>query len=322
MDDNQSLLQQVLERYGLSTASVTPLHSYNNQVYRVERADKQRFSLRICGFLNMQHRSMEDEMRWLDFVAQHNPRLAPRPIANQQGELVTVIATPAGDRLACLFAWIEGTELRGAVTPADLSKIGRMVAALHNIARQFPFPDADNDFRSDYRYDQSLMLQHRQWMAKHRDTIGPERVALLDRAIDTVLAAMDRMGTTPANFGMIHADLTLSNLLVHHEEIYLIDFEQLGRGHFLHDLAVLWSELQKNVGDIERHWQSFVAGYSEVAELPFRSEAELNPFIIATQLIDLDWIYHADNPAVRAEYGPQLPLIYESIRQRVEMNHH
>jgi Ser/Thr protein kinase RdoA (MazF antagonist) len=108
MDDNQSLLQQVLDRYGLSTSRAFSLHSYNNQVYRIENADKQSFSLRICGFLNMKHHSMEDEMRWLDFVAQRNPRLAPRPIANQQGELVTVVATPAGDRLACLFAWIEG----------------------------------------------------------------------------------------------------------------------------------------------------------------------------------------------------------------------
>lgn len=318
MNDNQALLHQVLERYGLASASVTPLHSYNNQVYRVELADRQRFSLRICGFLNMQLRSMEDEMRWLDFVAQHNPRLAPRPIANQQGEMVTVIATPAGDRLACLFDWIEGSELGGAVTPADLAKIGRLVAALHNITRQFPFPNADNDFHSDYCYDQSMMHQHRQWIAHHRETIGSERVALLDRAIDTVLAAMNGIGTTSANFGMIHADLHFANLLVQDNEIYLIDFEQLGRGHFCYDLAVLWSELQTEAGDFASRWQSFTAGYSEVAEMPFQHEAALQPFILATQLNDLDWIYNADNPAVSAEYGPRLPLIYESIRQRVD----
>ena len=75
MDDNQSLLQQILDRYGLANAPAFPLHSYNNQVYRIERADNQRFSLRICGFPNMKRRSMEDEMRWLDFVAQRNPRL-------------------------------------------------------------------------------------------------------------------------------------------------------------------------------------------------------------------------------------------------------
>lgn len=46
----------------------------------------------------------------------------------------------AGERLCALFAWVEGNELRQAVTPVDLYKMGRLVAALHNIAREFPFP--------------------------------------------------------------------------------------------------------------------------------------------------------------------------------------
>ncbi|MCX6048492.1 MAG: phosphotransferase [Chloroflexi bacterium] len=318
IESNQSLLQQVLPRYELAAASVYPLRSYNNFVYRVESADKQRFSLRICGFPTMKRRSMEDEMLWLHFVAQRNPRLAPRPIANNQGEWVTAIPTLEGERLCSLFAWVEGSELRNTVTPADLHKVGRCVAALHNVAREFPFPDASNDFRSDYRYDQSLMHDHRGWIGQHRDTIGPAHVELLVRAVDYVLAAMDRIDMTPANYGMIHADLSFGNLLVDEEEIYLIDFEQLGRGHYLYDFAVLWSELHAAVGDFAAGWQSFVAGYGEVAELPFRHQAELNPFIIATQLNHLDWVYNTDNPVVRAEFLPQLPLVYAAIRERLD----
>ena len=315
MADKRSLLQQVLADYGLSNARATPLHSYNNQVYCVESADQQRFSLRICGFPNMKPRSMVDEMVWLDFVAQHNPRLAPRPIANDRGEFVTVTATPEGERLSCLFAWIEGQELRGAATPLDLHKMGQSAAALHNIARAFPFPDATSDFRSDYRYDQSLMVSHRDWIEKHRDQIGAEQVALLDRAIDYVVAALDQLGTTHANYGVIHADLHLGNVLVHDGEIAIMDFEQLGRGHYLYDLTVLWTELQNEPQDFEPLWQSFVAGYAEVAEMPFTEPAELNPFIVAIQLNALDWIYNADNPAVRVDYGPKLPFYYASIQR-------
>jgi len=161
------------------------------------------------------------------------------------------------------------------------------------------------------------MHLHRNWIEQHRHTIGTEHVELLDRAIDYVLAAMDRIGTTPATYGMIHADLSFGNLLMHEGEIYLIDFEQLGRGHYLYDFAVLWRELNTEVRDFASCWQSFVAGYGEVAELPFRREEELSPFIIATQLTDLDWLYNADNPAVRVDYGPRLPLIYASIQQRL-----
>lgn len=75
-DNKQVFLPQVLQRYGLAAASVYPLRSYNNFVYRADSADHHCFSLRICGFPNMKRRLMEDEMVWLNFVAQHNPRLA------------------------------------------------------------------------------------------------------------------------------------------------------------------------------------------------------------------------------------------------------
>lgn len=318
MDNHHSLVQQVLERYGLTDARTFPLRSYNNQVYRVEQADGQCFSLRICGFLNMQRSSMEDEMRWLDFVAQHNPRLAPRPIANKQGELITVIPMPEGERLSCLFAWIEGVEVRSALTPLVMFKIGQSMATLHTIAREFPFPDANSDFRGGYRYDQSLLLSHRDWIDKHGDAIGVENVALLYRTIDQVVAAMERIGTTPANYGMIHADLGFGNMLLHNEQLYIIDFEQLGRGHFLYDFAVLCNELRETTADFEPLWQSFVAGYGEVATLPFHQAEELQPFIIATQLNFLDWFYNSMTPTVRVEFTPQLSTTFAAIRQRIE----
>ncbi|MFN8493348.1 MAG: phosphotransferase [Caldilineaceae bacterium] len=314
---NQFLVQQILEQYRLGGASVYPLHSYNNFVYRIESADKQRFSLRICGFPEMKLRSMTDEMLWLDFVAQRNPRLAPRPVANRQGELVTVTPTPEGERLSCLFAWIEGTELRGSATPLEMRKIGQSAAALHNIAREFPFPDATSDFRSGYRYDQTLMLSHHSWIDEHRSAIGTENVGLLERAIDYVVAEMNRIGARRTNYGVIHADLHLGNVLVQDGEVAIMDFEQLGRGHYLYDLTVLWTELLDEPANFAPLWQSFVAGYAEVAELPFSHEEELNPFIVGIQLNALDWIYNATNPAVRIDYGPRLPFYYESIRRRV-----
>ena len=319
MNDHALLLQQVLACYGLARATLHPLHSYNNFVYRVETTAKQRFSLRISGFANMKRRSMEDEMIWLDFVAKRNPRLAPRPIPNAQGEWVTSITTPAGERLSSLFAWVEGRELRSALTPADLHKIGRSVAELHNIAREFAFPDATSDFRSDYRYDQALMQSHRDWIDKRRTVIGPDNMALLDRAIDYVVAAMDRIGTTPATYGMIHADLSFGNLLEQAGEIYFIDFEQLGRGHFLYDLAVLRAELLEGAPELALHWQSFIAGYGEVAALPFYQEEALQPFIVATQLNFLDWFYNSMRPEVQAEKSALLPTVYAALRQQVSL---
>ena len=127
--------------------------------------------------------------------------------------------------------------------------LGRSPPSLHPIAQKFPFPDANSDFRSGYRYDQSLLLSHRSWIDKHHNAIGVENIALLNQAIDDVLAAMEHIGTTPAHYGVLHADLTFSNILVQDGELYLIDFEQLGRGHFLYDFAVLWNTLREESAD-------------------------------------------------------------------------
>ena len=192
--------------------------------------------------------------------------------------------------------------------------LGRSRPSLHHIAQKFPFPDANSDFRSGYRYDQSLLLSHRSWIDKHHNAIGVENIALLNQAIDDVLAAMEHIGTTPAHYGVLHADLTFSNILVQDGELYLIDFEQLGRGHFLYDFAVLWNTLREESADFALRWQSFVAGYEEVIELPFRHEAELQPFIVATQLNFLDWFYNSMTRAVQANFEPRLSSVYAEIR--------
>ena len=83
------------------------------------------------------------------------------------------------------------------------------------------------------------MVSHRGWIEKHRAAIGADQVVLLESAIDYVVAALDQLGTTRTNYGVIHADLHLGNMLVQDGTVAIMDFEQVGRGHYLYDLAVL-----------------------------------------------------------------------------------
>ena len=98
----------------------------------------------------------------------------------------------------------------------------------------------------------------------------------------------------------------------------VIDFDQLGRGHYLYDIAVLVVELLDDLEQFEPRWQSFKAGYQEVAPFPFHDESELDPFIVAVNLAFLDWVYNAPNPAVRQEKKRHIPATYTSIRKRLQ----
>jgi Ser/Thr protein kinase RdoA (MazF antagonist) len=288
-----------------------------NHVYHVEAENGKQYSLRLCSTAFQEKRWLEDELVWLDFVAGRRQVRVPRPIRNRQGDLLTIVCTPAGDRLSCLFEWVEGQPAQQCLTIPVMRRIGRAVAILHQLAREFAFPDKNNHFRHDYRYDSSLVESHRDWIDVHQEEIGAEHVTLLYAAIERLSEELARIGETPDNFGFIHADLHFGNFLVQDGQVSVIDFDQLGRGHYLYDIAVLLVELLNEPEQFPARWQSFLAGYQKVAVLPFRQESELDPFIVAVNLAFLDWVYNTPNPAVREEKMPWVPATYESIQKRL-----
>jgi len=311
------LLPRVLERYSLAEARTELLQSLGNHIYRVEVRTGRRFSLRICPATFQNRQWLEDELVWLEFVAGQNQVRVPRPVRNRQGELLTVTPAATGELFSCVFEWVEGQEAKKALTGPVMREIGCTVAALHQIAKTFAFPAKENKFRDDYRYDQTLLEQHRGWIELHQAEISPEKVNLLYMAIEQGIEAMERIGEKPDNFGFIHADLHFGNFLVQDGRVSVIDFDQLGRGHYLYDIAVLMVELFDQPAQFPARWQSFKEGYQAVAPLPFQAESELDPFIVAVHLAFLDWVYNAPNPAVRQEKMHLVPAVYESIRRRL-----
>ena len=313
----ENLVQRILAQYRLSGAETSPLGSINNSVYQIQTPTGQKFSLRILPKEWNMRQSLEEELTFLDFVAQRNQVVVPRPVRNLQGELVTVLSTTEGDRLSCLFEWREGQEIKHCLTLPLLKEIGRSVAKLHQIGKEFGFPTPDNHFRRGYHYGKELATSHREWIEVHKEEIGTEHVTLLLSAVEKVVVGMERMGETLENFGFIHADLHFGNFLAQDDQICILDFDQLGRGHYGFDIAILMEELLNEPEPFTLRWESFLSGYQEVADLPFRQESELDIFLIAVHLGFLDWVYNASNPAVRTEKGQYLTGAYENIRAKL-----
>ena len=315
--NEQVVLQQALSHYGLANAHTVLLQALWNHVYRIETASGERFTLRVCSPTYRDLSSLQDELSWLVYVADHAQGVVPRPVENLRGDVLTVLEMKEGRRFCCLFEWIEGEDARNCLTPGVMHQIGRLVATLHEIAKGYAFPDASNHFRHTYCFHRPLILAHREWIAEHEGEIGPENLALLHRAIDWLLEVFEQIGETRENFGFIHADLHLGNFLVQEGKVSVIDFDQVGRGHYLYDIACLMVDLFEQPEELALRWRNFKSGYATVAELPFRHEAELEPFVVAVHLAFLDWVYNTQELNVQKTKMPLVPGIYASIRQRV-----
>jgi Ser/Thr protein kinase RdoA (MazF antagonist) len=315
--NKEHILQAVLERYKLDQAKTHLLGSLWNRVYRVETHNGQLYSLRLCHPVIQESQEVEDELTWLEFVANQGQVRVPRPVRNQGEGLVTTISTGKEKQLSCLFEWVEGEPARKNLTSRVMEQIGQAVGTLHEIAREFGNPLQHKDFRTNYRYDSSLAASHRGWIEEYEAEIGGEKTKLLYTAVEWLIEELTRIGEAGSNFGFIHADLHFGNFLVHDGEVSVIDFDQLGRGHYLYDLAVLMVELDYELTKSTDCWEKFMGGYQQVAALPFGKESELNPFIVAVNLAFLDWVYNTPNPEVRQQMAERLPATYESIRERI-----
>lgn len=310
----EQFLQRALVCYGLESAETHFIQDQWNRTYRIVATDGKQYNLRLCPPV-MKPEPIRDELIYLDYLAHNCDLPIPVPIRNRDGELLTTINN---NRYCCLFAWIDGEVVENNVTLPVIEQIGRITAQLHQLSRQFGFPDETNTFRDDYRHDSTLIASHRDWIAVHHNTIGAENVALMHTAIDYLLGEMARIGRNPHNYGFIHADLHLGNFILQpNGELGILDFDQLGRGHYLFELATLIVELEKEPENCLPRWEHFKRGYQTIAPLPFTDESELDPFIMAVNLAFFDWVYNSPNPNVMETHSRWLADNYASIRFRL-----
>jgi Ser/Thr protein kinase RdoA (MazF antagonist) len=293
----------ILARYELSPVSVTQLDTLWNSMFRVRSDTGKSYALRLYNPAVNDAELVRQEIQFVIHVAAQGDIQVPIPVLNRDGEYLTTSDSSAQTPIACMFEWIEGEDLRGRVSPEIARKIGRATAFLHRAARNYAFPVAGDGLRESYRWDENLVMEHHDWILNLEALIGTERSAVLHSVVDRVAAQLKDIPKSRETYGMNHADLHQGNLIEHTSEVAVIDFDQLGRGHFAYDLANIHTELTPEPAGKEVLWEALKEGYSAVLPLPVNSDAELEPFILAGELGFLDWYYNSPNPKIRERLG-------------------
>ena len=78
---------------------------------------------------------------------------------------------------------------------------------------------------------------------------------------------MTDLGEGAGEFGLIHADLHLGNVLFWRGEVRVIDFDDCGFGYWLYDIAVALWELRYRT-DYEDFRSALIEGYTQHRPLP------------------------------------------------------
>lgn len=280
---------------------VTLMCHSENATYRVDTPGGHRYALRVHKLGYHQKADIESELDWLSALQASGIRV-PRPIIGLDGHYVQHAEVGVGKELnMVLFNWVNGTEPTADIDVSAFMRLGAITAKLHQHSQRWKRPA---DFRRIVWDHQSMVGPKGHW-GNWRDAVNLDSNAfgLIEEVLQRVDHELASYGQDDKRYGLIHADLRLANLLVHHEQTHVIDFDDCGFGWYMHDLAsaVSFYEHHERLNDWIEHW---LAGYAAVTRLSEHDIYMIPTFIIQRRIQLLAWTgTHADTRQVR-NLGP------------------
>ncbi len=274
---------------GLAGAAVALLCHSENHTFRIDAPDGRVFTLRLHRPDYQSAASISSELAWLAALARETELPLARPVAGVDGNFLQRIKIEGqAPRAAVLFKFVPGNEptLDDDLVPIFV-RLGHFAAILHNHAIGWTPPAG---------------FERQVWNAGHildADGLwGDWRIApgvttdiagvleQLDQALRQDLAAY---GNGPQQFGLIHADMRLGNLLVDGDDITLIDFDDCGFCWFAYDFAaaISFHETDASIPALKSAW---LAGYSPARHLSENDIRAMDTMVLLRRMVLLAWI--------------------------------
>ncbi|ETX07275.1 MAG: hypothetical protein ETSY2_12105 [Candidatus Entotheonella gemina] len=321
------LAQAALADYGLEHAQLQLLLHGDNTTFRVDipQAPKgvdtdspyvsNRFLLRVHRPNYLSAGAVASELTWLKDLRREAGLTVPEAVSTPQGQLLTSATAPGvpEPRICTLMRWLPGqfcdTQLH------YIEAIGRLMAQLHQYAAGWLAPDG---FTRPC-WDWNGLFGTGAGYSTHGDRVWeltplPYR-ELFQKVGDRVRAVMDQLGTAPEDFGLIHADLHLGNILFFGRQPCPIDFADCGFSYWGYDMAILLSYYSQDP-DLPLYREALFNGYAQVRPLPRHQLDHLETFMAARYVPEMLWAINRaqDHPVYRQKLAPWLKQVGASAQ--------
>lgn len=250
-------------------------------------ANGQRYALRLHRGNYHRKDEIESELRWLDALSEAGIQV-PEALSDYQGERIqTYVLSAEEQRHAVIFHWIAGKMPTSDVSPAAFAQLGEITARLHQHSQNWQRPCGFERIR----WDHTSMVSDQSHWGKWSDIpdMRPADHDILQLVINDIGEKLTAYGQSDERFGLIHADLRLTNILIEEGETRVIDFDDCGFGWYLHDLAAA-------ISFVEHHpnaplWvDNWLEGYQKVITLSDNDFAMLPALFIQRRIQLTAWI--------------------------------
>jgi len=292
-DRTKQQVECVLEQYDFAAPpKVSYLTASENQIYLInDHHSSKRYVMRINSGRLAYHNAeqIHSEMMWLDALGADTDIIVPKVLAAKNGSWVQELSIPGKDKpsYAVVYSFLDGVEPPEEELLEGFEQLGTISAQMHSHAKRWSPPSG---FTRPTWTSEAILNDQLTW-GNWRDGVNIDAQALnvLQRVEVVIHGRLDDADVGSENYGLIHADLRLANLLIHGKTTAIIDFDDCGFGWYLFDLAGALSFLEdrEDVTDLINSW---IRGYQQVAEVPADAEVMIPTLIMLRRIQLIGWL--------------------------------
>lgn len=260
------LLKEALSYYSFENPEIIYLRHNENITYKIKDNEKNYvlrihkpvdgFSLGILSNEGNMQKFIQSEMVLLEYLHKNAELEIQKPVRNKNLQLVSVLgdSTPV-----TVLEWIQGVTLSDTeITFETAEKIGSTAAHLHLAAKNMKIAEEGylilegiNGKINRYQYRQQILkkITDELKIAESKGHIDSRYINIILNAVEKIKKRMDELCKTPGTMGFIHADLSMSNMILTADNgIAPIDFSLSGVGFYYMDIGMMLSAFNdKNI---------------------------------------------------------------------------
>lgn len=265
---------EALTHYDIEVARLSILSTSFNTIYRLQATDGKMYVLRINYPNERTPIDILSEMTWLDALSRETDIPVITPIKTRNGNLLVTVETDGvpEPRHCAVFEWIDGrTMSRPSLN--TIGKIGAAMAQLQNHADTFKPPTPFSEIK--YNKAWTFGTPERIYDNNQDPNFTPKRRAILRQAIDTIQEYLNSLYENKDGLRFLHADMHAWNIKIHHERLYVLDFDDSMWCYPVQDIGISLHYLErKEVETAVR--DAFKKGYTAHRAWPERFPGEID----------------------------------------------
>ncbi|QWU45286.1 phosphotransferase enzyme family protein [Bacillus sp. NP247] len=308
-NSEKEILQHIDELYPLDFIGI---HSVTNEMYQCVALQGNYF-VRITNYKTYEEQL--EEVRYTDFLY-NNGLGVPPIIPSLKGNLVEKI-TLDKEVFAVLYKAAPGVHLpRNEWNSNVFKKLGQQIAKLHLVSKKFESIKPVKYINHWHENEEYNFLHY-----------IPKEEATIRKIASDVLSSIKELPKNPSNYGLIHGDLWLENILVEKDlSLTMIDFQDCEKHFYIFDLIVpIYSAIEYSFGgngnivDYEHSiTKAIIDGYQEENDLPKEMIEQLPLFIKLKEIFEYSLMHMYWKKEELTEEQVRIMNLY---RMKIEKSH-